>query len=150
VNHDRRTIVISALVMIAVLLGGVALVALTSDTGDETRTDSQSQLPGEGGAAPNIIPRPGEGKAPAASNERGGSQQLVLFGLVLTAMAGIGVVLFRGGKKARAGRAEWAAAGRTGQDGIMAAHGQLAPNADLTPAADTPAADTPSAPAERP
>jgi uncharacterized protein HemX len=135
VNYDRRTIVISALVMIAVLLGGVALVAVTSDAGDETRTDTQSQLPGDsGGAAPNIIPRPGEGKAPAAPNERGGSEQLALFGLVLAAMVGIGVVLFRGGKKARAGRAEWAAAGRTGQDGIMAAHGQLAPDADLTPA----------------
>ena len=129
-NYDRRTIVISALVMIAVLVGGVALVALTSDAGSETRTDTQSQLPGDGGAAPNIIPRPGEGKAPAAPNERGGSEQLALFGLVLTAMAGIGVMIFRGGKNARVGRAEWAAAGRADHDGAMASHGQLATEGD--------------------
>ncbi len=133
-TYDRRTIVISALVMFAVLVGGVALVALTSDSGSETRTDTQGELGGEGGATPNIIPRPGEGKAPSAPNERGGGVQLALFGLVLAAMAGIGVMIFRGGKTEQAGQAEWAAAGRTGRDGVLAAHDQLAPHADLTPA----------------
>jgi hypothetical protein len=129
-NYDRRTIVISALVMIAVLVGGVALVAVTSNSGSETRTDTQGQVGGEGGATPNIIPRPGEGKAPASPNERGGSEQLALFGLVLAAMAGIGVVIFRGGKSARAGRAEWMAAGNADHDGAMASHGRLASEGD--------------------
>lgn len=126
-NYDRRTLVVSALALLVVIVGGMAIVALTTDPGP--RADTQGQLAEQGGAKPHIIPRPGEGQAPAAPNERGGSEQLALFGLVLAAMAGIGVVVFRGTKTARAGRAQWLAAGRSGRDGIMLGHDQLDPDA---------------------
>lgn len=131
-NYDRRTLIVSALALVIVIVGGMAIVAITTDTGP--RKDTQGQLAEEGGAKPHIIPRPGEGQAPSAPNERGGSEQLALFGLMMVAMVGIGVVVFRGGKRARAGRAEWLAAGRTGHDGVMLGYDQLDPDADLTPA----------------
>lgn len=145
-NYDRRTLVVSALALIIVIVGGMAIVAITSDA--ETQNDPQAQVAGEEAPSPAIIPQPGEGKAPSSPNERGGSEQLALFGLVLAAMAGIGVVVFRGGKRAQAGRAEWAAAGRTGHDGVLVAHDQLAPDADLTPAAAP--ATSPGTEAEQP
>ena len=131
-SYDRRTLVVTALALIVVIVGGMAIVAITSDA--SARQDAQEQSPGAADAKPSIIPRPGEGRSPTAPNERGGAEQLALFGLVLVSMAGIGVVVVRGGKSARAGRAEWAAAGRTGHDGILVAHDQLAPDADLAPA----------------
>ena len=131
-NYDRRTLVVSALALIVVIVGGMAIVAITTDAG--ARKDTQGQLPEEGGAKPHIIPRPGEGQAPSSPNERGGSEQLALFGFVMAAIVGIGVVVFRGGKRARVGREEWLAAGRTGHDGVLLEHDHLDPHADLTPA----------------
>lgn len=137
-NYDRRTLVVSALALIVVIVGGMAIVAITSDASARNETKNRAAVEaGEAGgadAAPSIIPQPGEGQEPKSANERGGSEQLALFGLVLAAMAGIGVVVFRGGKTARAGRAEWLAAGRTGHDGVMLGHDELDPDADLTPA----------------
>lgn len=140
-NYDRRTLVVSALALIVVIVGGMAIVAITSDASARNETKNRAAVEageagGAGGAdaAPSIIPQPGEGQEPKSANERGGSEQLALFGLVLAAMAGIGVVVFRGGKTARAGRAEWLAAGRTGHDGVMLGHDELDPDADLTPA----------------
>lgn len=137
-NYDRRTLVVSALALIVVIVGGMAIVAITSDASarNETKTQAAAEAGGTGGAdaAPSIIPRPGEGQEPRSASERGGSEQLALFGLVLAAMVGIGVVVFRGGKTARAGRAEWLAAGRTGHDGVLLNHDELDPEADLTPA----------------
>jgi hypothetical protein len=135
VNYDRRTLVVSALALIVVIVGGMAIVAITSDASARNETKTQAAAEARGAdAAPSIIPQPGEGQEPKSANERGGSEQLALFGLVLAAMAGIGVVVFRGGKTARAGRAEWLAAGRTGHDGVMLGHDELDPDADLTPA----------------
>lgn len=136
---DRRTVILSAVILAVAIVGGTAVVAALVDDGP--RQDTQGQLTEQGGAKPHIIPRPGEGQAPSAPNERGGSEQLALFGLVLAAMAGIGVVIFRGGKTARAGRAEWLAAGRTGHDGVLLAYDELDPDADLTPAAASSDAD---------
>ncbi len=128
-NYDRRTLVVSALALIVVIVGGMAIVAITSDAGTDTGSARQRQEAGQD-ATPAIIPKPSEGRAPAGPNEPGGAEQLALFGLVLTAMAGIGVVVFRGGKRARAGRAQWLAAGRSGRDGIMLGHDQLDPDAE--------------------
>lgn len=133
-SYDRRTLVVSALALLVVIVGGMAIVAITSDPENDGRQDTQAQVSGEGGATPHIIPQPGEGKAPTAPNERGGSEQLALFGLVMAAITGIGFVIFRGGKRAQAGRAEWRAAGRTGHDGVLLDFDHLDPDADLTPA----------------
>jgi hypothetical protein len=141
VSYDRRTLVVSALALIVVIVGGMAIVAITGD--ERIQEEPRARVAGED-VKPSSIPRPGEGSAPSAPNEPGGAEQLALFGLVLTAMAGIGVVVFRGGKRARAGRAEWLAAGRTGHDGVLVAHDQLAPDADLTPASATSERGSPS------
>ncbi len=133
-SYDRRTLVVSALALLVVIVGGMAIVAITSDPENNGRRDTQGQLQEQGGAKPHIIPLPGDGQAPAAPNERGGSEQLALFGLVMAAIVGIGVVVFRGGKRARVGREEWLAAGRTGHDGVLLEHDHLDPHADLTPA----------------
>lgn len=133
-NYDRRTLVVSALALIVVIVGGMAIVAITTDAKAETRKDTQGQLQEQGGGKPHIIPLPNEGVAPSSPNERGGSEQLALFGFVMLAITGIGFVIFRGGKRAQAGRAEWRAAGRTGHDGVMLDFDHLDPDADLTPA----------------
>lgn len=133
-SYDRRTLVVSALALLVVIVGGMAIVAISSDPENNGRQDTQGQLQEQGGAKPHIIPRPGDGQAPAKPNERGGSEQLALFGLVMAAITGIGFVIFRGGKRAQAGRAEWRAAGRTGHDGVLLDFDRLDPDADLTPA----------------
>ncbi len=118
---DRRTIVASALVLLVVLIGGIALVSVSVDSGP--RQDTRDQLTEDGGTKPHIIPRPGDGQAPEDAGDLGGWGQLSLFGLILGSMAGIGVVIFRGGRKARAGRAAWTAAAATGHDGAVDGRG---------------------------
>ena len=141
-SYVRRTLVVSALALIIVIVGGMAIVAISSDADQGPRRDTQGQLQEQGGAKPHIIPQPGDGQAPSAPNERGGSEQLALFGLVMAAITGIGVVIFRGGKQARKGRAEWMAAGRTGHDGVLLDFDHLDPDADLTPAGAAPSAES--------
>ncbi len=116
-EFSKRYLILSAAALALVLIIGVVVVAVTSDTGP--RHDTQGQLTEQGGDKPHIIPRPGDGHAPETPGERGGWEQLTLFGLMLAAMLGIGVVVFRGGKKSQAGRAQWMAAGATGRDGVL-------------------------------
>lgn len=115
-DTSRRTIIWSAVLLAVVIIGGVAVVAATSDVGP--RRDTQGQLPEEGGAKPHIIERPNSGRAPENPGERGGWEQLSLLGLIMVAVVVIVTVAVRGGgKKARAGRAAWKAAAATGRDG---------------------------------
>ena len=116
-DFSRRTLVLSALALGLVLVLGVAIVALTTDPGP--RQDTQGQLREAGGSKPHIIPRPGEGHAPKNPGDPGGWEQLTLFAVMLGGMVGIGVVIFWGGRKARANRAQWIAAGATGRDGVL-------------------------------
>ena len=123
-NYDRRTLIWSALLLTAVIVVGVGLVAANVKEGP--RQDTQGQLTEEGGAKPHIIPRPNDGHRPTNNGDRGGWEQLALMGLIMGSMAGIGVVVFYGGRKARANRALWRAAGETGLDGVidpLAPHG---------------------------
>lgn len=107
----------AAVVLVVVLLGGVALVTVLSDSGP--RRDTQGQLREKGGAKPHIIVRPNSGVAPTNPGDRGGWEQLALFGVLGVAIVGIGVAVFRSGGRARAGRRAWNAAAATGRDGAI-------------------------------
>ncbi|HEX2575064.1 MAG TPA: hypothetical protein VHK88_01860 [Aquihabitans sp.] len=114
-SFDRRTLVLSALVLAVVIVGGVAIVALTSDGGDQRANEVQ-----EGEIPPaEAIPQPGRGRAPERPGDRGGWEQLAILGVIVIAVTGIGLVIFRGGRRARADRARWLAAGRSGRDGAL-------------------------------
>jgi len=122
---DRRTIIVAAVVLFVAIAGGVAAVAFRTDSGIRQQPSTSSDA--EGDVIPRIIPRPDEGSAPKNAGDRGGWEQLAVFGLMMMAMAGIGLVIFRGGRSARAGRAAWRAAAASGHDGAVDGHGHLQP-----------------------
>jgi hypothetical protein len=110
---ERKTFVLSALVLFGALIIGIALIAIFADPGDEagpTTTNSGS---------PHIIDRPNSGSEPTHPGDRGGSEQLLLLGGMILAIGGIGFVAFRGGSAAKANRAKWKAAADTGRDGAL-------------------------------
>ncbi|WP_426574962.1 hypothetical protein [Aquihabitans sp. McL0605] len=109
----RKTLVLSVLVLFGALVLGIGAIALFSDPGN-TKAPTATQ-----DGTPHIIDRPNSGTAPEHPGDRGGSEQLLLLGGIMVAIAGIGVVIFRGGHKAQANRAKWKAAGETGQDGAL-------------------------------
>lgn len=104
----------AAILAIAIIGGTVAVAAFVDDG---PRRDTQAQLAEDGGAKPHIIERPNSGRAPENPGDRGGWEQLALLGLIVVAVAVIGVVAVRGGgARARAGRAAWRAAAESGRD----------------------------------
>ena len=133
-DPSRSSIVVAAVVMVVALAAGAAIVALTSGSGDRDRTlgatteqELVAALAEEGAltGSPDIIPDPSQGRAPEDPGDPGGWQQLALFGLLAASLVGIGVVVFRGGKRSQANRARWHAAAATGRDGAadeLAAH----------------------------
>lgn len=126
-GDNRRSYLLAGLVLGLVILVGVIAVAATTDVGP--RRDTQGQTGEDGGAKPHIIPRPGDGVAPQNPGDRGGWEQLALFGVMATAMAGIGVVIFRGGRNARTGRQEWLAkAGATPSGRVETTDGATTPS----------------------
>jgi len=114
-GFDRRTLVLSAALLLAVVVGGVVAVAATSDG-----ARGQAEEVRDGDIPPAAaIPRPGRGRAPESAGDRGGAGQIGLFAVMVVAVAGIGVVVFRGGRTARANRAKWSVAGASGHDGAL-------------------------------
>lgn len=114
-GFDRRALLLSGALLALAILGGIVAVTLTSDAGDRPE-----QRLAEGEIPPaSAIPQPGRGRPPENAGERGGWEQIGLFGLLFASMGGIGVVIFRGGRRARANRARWVAAGATGRDGAL-------------------------------
>ncbi|MGI8710340.1 MAG: hypothetical protein ACR2LA_05030 [Acidimicrobiales bacterium] len=112
---DRRTVFWAAAILAIAIIGGTVAVAAFVDDGP--RRDTQAQLAEDGGAKPHIIERPNSGRAPENPGDRGGWEQLALLGLIVVAVAVIGVVAVRGGgARARAGRAAWRAAAESGRD----------------------------------
>ncbi len=110
---DRRTIVLSALVLFGVLVVGIGLMAVFSDPGDTagpTTTDAGS---------PHIIDRPNSGSEPTRPGDRGGPEQLLLLGGMVVTLGAIGYIALRGGSKAKANRERWKAAAATGRDGAI-------------------------------
>ncbi len=110
---DRRTILLSAAVLFGALILGIVLLAVFADPGPEPQpTTTESGMP-------HIIDRPNSGTKPTNPGDRGGSEQLLLLGGMVLAIAGIGFVMFRGGSKAKANRERWKAAGASGEDGVL-------------------------------
>ncbi|WP_421117960.1 hypothetical protein ACE2AJ_11115 [Aquihabitans daechungensis] len=110
---DRRTIFVSAGVLFGALVLGIILLAVFADPGTEpqpTTTDA---------GTPHIIDRPNSGTKPTNPGDRGGSEQLLLLGGMVLAIAGIGFIAFRGGSAAKANRERWKAAGASGEDGAL-------------------------------
>lgn len=115
-TFDRRTLLLSAAILVVAIFGGVLAVAALSDPGTPTTPAATA----DGQARPRIITRPNEGVEPQDPGDRGGWEQLALMGVVLVAVAGIGVLALRGGgAKARANREAWRAAGDSGADGAV-------------------------------
>lgn len=113
---SKRTVAISGVVLLLVLVLGVAIVAVTSDDdAQQGRSLAAGELP-----PAEAIPRPGSGKAPEEAGDRGGSLQLGLFGVMAAGMLFIGVMIFRGGRTAQANRRRWQDAAATGRDGAVA------------------------------
>lgn len=133
-DPSRSSIVIAAVVMVCALAVGGAIVAITNGSGERERslgatTEAElvAEMAREGTltGSPDIIPDPNQGVAPTDPGDPGGWQQLALFGVLVLALMGIGIVIFRGGKQAQANRARWREAAATGRDGAadeLAAH----------------------------
>lgn len=110
---DRRMIWLSALVLFGSLVVGIVLMAIFADPGSDpqpTTTESGS---------PHIIDRPNSGTKPTNPGDRGGWEQLALLGGMIVVIGGIAYVVFKGGASAKANRAQWKAAGESGQDGAL-------------------------------
>lgn len=113
---SNRSVALGAVALVLILLLGIVIVVLA---GDDTPTGSPktsvpittpdgSVVPD--GERPSSIPQPNEGRAPTDPGDPGGAEQLALFSLLILSVAGIGFVIFRGGKKSQANRARWLAA----------------------------------------
>ena len=110
---DRRTIWLSALVLFGSLIVGIALMALFADPGDEAQPTSTND------GTPHIIDRPNSGQEPTHPGDRGGWEQLAVLGGIIVVVGGIGVVVFKGGRQAKANPDKWKAAGESGRDGAL-------------------------------
>lgn len=126
-EYNRRTFILAGVVMIVLLGLGALASGFLIDSNDEPMGDTNPAVivdeqtgdtaPVErGDGRPDIVPRPNSGKAPETPGDPGGSQQLLLLGGVMVAMAGIGVWVFTGGRRARANKAAWRAAAEPGQE----------------------------------
>jgi hypothetical protein len=114
---DRRAILAAALLLAGVIIGGIVLVTVFTDTG--TPKDAKAAATYDDGK-PRIIQRPNSGTAPAHAGDRGGWEQLGLLGLLVIVLVAIAVVIARGGgSKARATRAAWKAAAEADHDGAI-------------------------------
>jgi hypothetical protein len=110
---DRRTILLSALVLFGALVAGIVLLAVFADPGSEPQPTATES------GTPHIIDRPNSGSKPTEPGDRGGPEQLLLLGGMVVAIGGIGYLALRGGAGAKANRARWKAAGESGQDGAL-------------------------------
>jgi hypothetical protein len=112
-QFDRRTLAFSALVLFGALVAGIVLLSVFADPGSEPQPTTTAS------GTPHIIDRPNSGKQPTEPGDRGGAEQLLLFGGMVVAIGGIGILALRGGAGAKANRARWKAAGESGHDGAL-------------------------------
>jgi hypothetical protein len=112
---ERKTAVAAAVALIGIILGGAVLVATLAKqpTSSEVRKAHADAIDGP----PRSIDQPNSGTKAKHNGDRGGWEQLALLGVLVVAVAVVGVFVFRSGGKARAGREAWKAAAATGRDG---------------------------------
>lgn len=119
--------VAAAVVFGAVLLGAVAVAWLAGDSGGTSASTTTTLVVEPDGSVqpqldrPSSLPQPNTGRAPEDSGDPGGWEQLTVFALVTAGMLCIGVIVFRGGKRTRARRAEWLAQSAPGQEELRKA-----------------------------
>ncbi len=99
-SSERRSYWIAGIVLVLAIAALTTITVLTTSYGP--RQDTQVQLEEQGGAKPHIIPRPGEGEAPKHANDRGGWQQLLVLGLLVTGVGTVGGLAWRSSRRARA------------------------------------------------
>ena len=85
-----------------VLLVVVALVALAGPAAATATT--LPELPD--GVNSIVGPEPGQTSGPVDADDRGGANQLALFGVIVLAIGGIGLLVTRDVRRAKARRAE--------------------------------------------
>jgi hypothetical protein len=98
---ERRQYWIAGTLLFVVIVGLIVASALTASG---PRHDPAGTLQEQGGAKPHIIPRPDEGQAPKHPNDRGGSEQFLVLGLMVAGVGCIGLLGWRSSRRARAGR----------------------------------------------
>jgi hypothetical protein len=116
-SHDRverRGLVIAgvvffgallALILVATVLNARAGDERTSSTGTTVACasdDAVCQAAQRSEDRPGIIPQPGSGRAPDEPSDRGGWEQVALFGAILLALALIAGLVVRSARRARA------------------------------------------------
>jgi hypothetical protein len=110
----RRGLVVSLLLALLVVAGlGVVSTATASpaSAGDpESSVSASTTTTVVGQDDGGIIPRPNSGHEPEDAGDRGGSLQILVFGLVLAGMAAIALLAVRDSRKAKARAAEREAA----------------------------------------
>lgn len=104
-DQERRSFLLAGLLLLGVILIGVLVITVTTD--GSASNDARTEEIRDGEARPGIIPQPGEGTAPEQPGDRGGWEQLALFGVILVGLAVIAFVVVRGTKRARGGRQAW-------------------------------------------
>lgn len=111
-NVDPKMVKLAAAALVASIIAGVLMFVSLSGSDPQPTTQT--------GSKPRSIEQPNSGSAPEASGDRGGSAQVILLGGLVLVVLGIGVVALRGGgRQAKAGRAAWREAGRSGHDGAV-------------------------------
>ena len=114
---DRRAVIAAAVILAVAIVGGVTIVALKAREPSAAEIKRNNAEANDG--PPSIIVAPNTGAKPQDGGDRGGWEQLTIFGLILASMVGLGFVVFLGSRRQRAGRAAWRAAAATGRDGAV-------------------------------
>jgi hypothetical protein len=96
--------------VVAILLVGLGATALPAGAGETPSTESAPTTLPSGNGVGHIVLRPDYGHEPTGPNDRGGWQQLLLFGLLCGGVLALGGFAWRDSRRKRR-RAEQAAAG---------------------------------------
>ncbi len=107
--QERRRLVLAAALFFGGLVVVIAAVALLSGDAGDARPSATTQACATDDAEclaaqqsverPGIIPRPGEGQAPDEPGDRGGWEQIALFGVLVGALALIVVLVVRAARR---------------------------------------------------
>jgi hypothetical protein len=121
-SSDRSMFIGAAVLFAAVLLGAIAVAFFAGDDAGSGSTTTTAVEVGPDGSTvpvyerPSSLPEPNSGREAEDSGDPGGWEQGLVFALVVGGLLTVGFVVFRGGRRARARRAEWTAAAEPGRE----------------------------------